>query len=74
MKDKDFLIWLYQRLVYVHSENPLMDYMYKLRAIIQAIPSEQETPNVSLLNNIKDIDPDFSRVVDENFWALVEDV
>jgi len=45
MKDKDFLFWIHQRLLIVHHENPSMDYMHKLRAIIEITPDTQETPN-----------------------------
>lgn len=46
MKDREHLIWIHERLVHVHSESPLHDYMHKLRAIIAATPAEQETPTV----------------------------
>ena len=45
MKDRDFLIWIHERLEHVHKESPLVDYMHKLRAVISAIPPEQETPS-----------------------------
>ena len=44
--DREFLAWIHQRLVCIHGENPNYDYMYKLRAIIMATPSDQETPNM----------------------------
>jgi hypothetical protein len=34
MKDSEFLQWLHNRLVYVHKEDELFDYMHRLRAII----------------------------------------
>lgn len=34
MTNKEFLEWIYERLLHVHKENPLMDYMHKLRAIV----------------------------------------
>lgn len=43
MKDKNFLAWLHERLELVHNENPNVDYMHKLRAIIRTIPKDQET-------------------------------
>ena len=46
MNDKQFLTWIHERLIHVHNENNCMDYMWKLRAIIQAIPEDQTTPNV----------------------------
>lgn len=33
MTDKEFLEWIYARLVHHHNENPLYDYMHKLKAI-----------------------------------------
>jgi len=44
MNDREFLMWLHERLVDVHGDNPLMDYMHKLRAIISVIPKQQRTP------------------------------
>jgi hypothetical protein len=56
VKDREALIWLHERLVRVHDESPLFDYMHKLRAIILATPAEQETPNLgSGGNSIKDV-------------------
>lgn len=34
MKDREFLIWLYHRIVSVYGENPYNDYLYRLRDII----------------------------------------
>jgi len=34
MTDREFLVWLHNRLEHVHGENPHVDYMYKLRSII----------------------------------------
>jgi|2_EtaG_2_1085320.scaffolds.fasta_scaffold00330_21 hypothetical protein len=45
MKDREFLMWIHERLEHVHEENPCMDYMYKLRALILATNPEQETQN-----------------------------
>lgn len=55
MKDRDFLVWLHERLEYVHKENPHVDYMRKLRAIILATSAEQETPNLAVANNLDDV-------------------
>ena len=41
MKDRDFLLWLHERLVKVHGESPYYDYMHRFREIIAAIPVEQ---------------------------------
>ena len=45
MTDKEFLIWLHKRLEHVYKESPNMDYMHKLRAIIQTIDPNKVTPN-----------------------------
>lgn len=45
MTDKEFLQWLYERLIYIHKENSAYDYMWKLRAIINATPLDKVTPN-----------------------------
>lgn len=47
MKDKEFLQWIHDRLANVHDENPAVDYMWKLRAIIEATPEGRITPNVT---------------------------
>ena len=45
MKDRNFLIWLHERLEHVHGEDRAVDYMWKLRAIISDMDPEKETPN-----------------------------
>ena len=45
MTDKDFLKWLHERLVHQHKENPMYDYMHRLRAIINNIDSEKRSPD-----------------------------
>jgi len=46
MNDKEFLQWIHDRLENVHGENALVDYMHKLRAIINATDENKLTPNV----------------------------
>jgi hypothetical protein len=46
MKDKEFLEWLRDRLIYIHRENQHVDYMGKLQSIIDATNPEQVTPNM----------------------------
>ncbi len=43
MKDRDFLIWIHERLTHVHGENELMGYMHRFRAIIRTVDKNQET-------------------------------
>ena len=45
MRDREFLIWMHERLEHVHKEPPLFDYMHKLRAIIVDYPIDKDTPN-----------------------------
>lgn len=46
MNDKEFLQWIHDRLIQVHRESGLKDYMHKLRSIINATDSDKYTPNV----------------------------
>jgi hypothetical protein len=55
VKDRDFLIWLHERLVNHHGESPLYDYMHKLRAIIYAYPRHKESPNTGKWNNMAEL-------------------
>ena len=47
MKDCHFLTWLYIRLLKVHGEPENIDYMGKLRSIIEAYDPNAETPNTA---------------------------
>ena len=51
MKDRDFLIWIHERLVR-WGDNPHIDFLHKLRCIIAETPEEKETPNTSRWNSI----------------------
>lgn len=54
MTDREFLMWLHERLVSVHGEDACFDYMYKLRAIIKATPADRTTPNIGTENSLAD--------------------
>ncbi len=41
--DRNFLIWLHDRLTNVHGENELYGYMHRLRKIIVAMPPTQRS-------------------------------
>lgn len=45
MDNREFLIWIYDRLVHVHNESVNIDYMCKLRSIIENYPDNKMTPN-----------------------------
>jgi hypothetical protein len=47
MNDADFLRWIHERLVKVHGENPLYDYMHRFRAIIMSLPPERLTESAN---------------------------
>lgn len=55
MKDREFLIWLHERLKYVHGDSPHIDFMHKLRNIIISYPKDKEIPNISCANSLEDI-------------------
>ena len=55
MRDRDFLIWIHERLSKVHGEKDTVDYMHKLRAIIKATDPEIITPNCGTGNCIEDV-------------------
>lgn len=55
MRDRDFLIWIHERLEHVHGENPHKDYMHKLRKIIKVVDKDQDTPNAGLDNSMEDL-------------------
>jgi len=55
MKDREFLIWLHERLEHKHKEEPIVDYMHKLRAIIKATPEDKVTPNCGTGNSMADL-------------------
>lgn len=55
MKDREFLMWLHERLEHQHGESPNVDYMHKLRAIIRDTPADQYSPNTHTGNSLDDI-------------------
>ncbi len=55
MSDKEFLIWMHNRLTEVHNESPLFDYMHKLRAIIKCTPADEVSPNMGTGNSIEHV-------------------
>jgi hypothetical protein len=55
MKDREFLMWMHERLEKVHGERPLVDYMHKLRAIIKATPADKETPKTTCCNSLDEL-------------------
>jgi len=39
MENKEFLQWIYDRLIYVYNEDKDYDYMHKLKSIIDEYPN-----------------------------------
>jgi hypothetical protein len=42
MKDSEFLQWIHDRLHFVHGENELYDYMWRLREIIKKNQEQEQ--------------------------------
>ena len=62
MTDRDFLIWIHERLVKVYNEDPLLDYMHRLRGIIYNAPTKRTSypasntfPPFKVSNSNKDV-------------------
>jgi hypothetical protein len=55
MKDRDFLIWIHERLEHVHGENPLLGYMHTLRRVIAKMPADKSSdgPSFNGLEELK---------------------
>ena len=45
MTDNDFLQWIYNRMVEVHNENELYDYMHKFKGIIEKNKMTEKNKN-----------------------------
>ena len=54
MDDRDFLIWLHERVVNLHVDNDCEDFKHKLRNIIANIPTGQKAPAV-VTNSMADL-------------------
>jgi hypothetical protein len=53
VKDKLFLQWIRDRLIFVHHECKDMDYMHKLESVIEKIPDSQESPNIASIGKMQ---------------------
>lgn len=53
--DREFLCWLHERLQHQHHESPLIDYMHKLRAIIQDTPIDRCSINMGAYNSLEEL-------------------
>ena len=59
MNDRDYLIWLHERLTEVHGERQCVDYMHKLRAIIKTTPKEKCSQNMATGNSLEELKRDY---------------
>lgn len=55
MNDREFLMWLHERLEHVYNEKPMMDYMHKLRAIIRSTPKDNWSANCGTFNSLEEL-------------------
>lgn len=62
MSEKEFLQWIYDRLVNAHNENELYDYMHKFKEIIntRAVPDVPELVRYRIW-----FDSNYNEIVDE---------
>ena len=55
VKDREFLIWLHERLEHVHGENPLIDYMHRLRKLIWSISPDKDISQWKDTNSLQEL-------------------
>lgn len=53
--DREFLMWLHERLEHTHGDHPRCDFMHKLRAIIQTTDKNQITRNTGSFNDLDEL-------------------
>jgi hypothetical protein len=78
VSDKTFLMWIYDRLHYVHGESELYDYMHKLGAIIEAMDEDLCTSNTTLTGYRSpplDVNNELNELIEKGTkaWADVPD-
>lgn len=79
MTDKEHLTWIFNRLVNIHHENPLYDYMHRLRKIIDGMPgpsplyaSGDEAADLLVRNAIDALPHDDEGLSEEDLASLRE--
>lgn len=53
--DREVLMFFHERLVHVHGECELTDYMHRLRSIIAKTPPRRYTPSGYGFNNMEEL-------------------
>lgn len=61
MTDREFLMWLHERITEVYGESSIIDFMHKFRDIITSIPENQKTRNSVALNSLDDLKEYFEK-------------
>jgi hypothetical protein len=67
-RDREFLCWLHERLVELQGENPLCDYMHRLRQVIHSIGGDRETARRSF-NSLAELREHLRQEHDHNLPA-----
>lgn len=55
MTDREFLMWLHERLEKVHGVSPLVDYMHRLRQIVFATPATGKSTWAPTTSDLEDL-------------------
>ena len=70
LTDREILIWIHQRLVKVHKESEIMDYMHALRSVIHGMPPDKQSRgpvcdmhSMNVLEEIRRSDTDYQRAI-----------
>lgn len=60
MTDREFLMWIHERLEHAHGEDKLVDYMHRLRSIIRATPEDRRTLDLGSCNSLDQLRQELS--------------
>ena len=58
MKNRDFLIWVHERLHHQHGDSELVDFMHTLRRIIRTTDPECGTTGIKSCNSMDELKRD----------------
>ena len=57
MTDIEHLTWIYERLLFIHKENPNFDYMLRLKKIVETYNTDMQIDKQDIINMIKGVTP-----------------
>lgn len=63
MKDKEFLVWLHERIIHQYGESSNVDFLYKLRGIIKGTDKDKTSP---ISYDLKDVPPKSDKDIIKN--------